>query len=218
MDQITDDFRNAAIGKMHRLLSQGVVVMAELDDLKQEFEIRHGHYPDLFAAVNFLAEPDITGRGSLEFRELANRAARGDGAAGDEAWKDWLDILVGYLLENDHDREYIQTFPGTAFIPPAGTTDETHLGEKMHGETYQIHGVFKASALCCERRSESAPSWPVWRCATHVFEQAQAHVGAGARERGEVRSGQGILFRTSGYPPRRRQDREPWMTTRAWYP
>jgi hypothetical protein len=35
--------------------------------------------------------------------------------------------------------------------------------------------------LQCGRRSESAPSWPVWRCTTHGCERVQTHDGAGAR-------------------------------------
>jgi len=49
--QIIDDYRNAAIGKMQRHLSEGAIVEEELDDLRKGFEIGHGHYPDSRAWV-----------------------------------------------------------------------------------------------------------------------------------------------------------------------
>ena len=118
----------------------------------------------------------------------------------------WVDLCARYF-----------NFPDPTF-PASATQLRDWIAINSYARADYYEGFYRLRDELCERRSESAPSWPVWRCATHVFEQAQAHVGAGARERGEVRSGQGILFRTSGYPPRRRQDREPWMTTRAWYP
>ena len=59
-------------------------------------------------------------------------------------------------------------------------------------------------------RLGDAPRRGLGRCG-HT--SAQSRVSAASCD--QVR---GTLFRTSAYPPRRLQDREPWMTTCAWYP
>ena len=146
--RITEAFRQTALDRMQRHLLQADPDPAEWDDLRREFEIGHGHYPDSCACVNLRGRPNITGPGSLHFRELANRAVRNISTTKD-GWKNWLDILLGYLLMNDPGEEHIRKDSAGTLVRPAGTSYETHPGEFVYGENYEILGVFRVSALCC---------------------------------------------------------------------
>jgi hypothetical protein len=82
----------------------------------------------------------------------------------DEGWKSWLDVLVGYLLRNDPDQEYLLRMPAGHLERPEGTTRETHPGVIIHGENHRIDHLSKASELCCgwirskDWKQQSSPS------------------------------------------------------------
>ena len=70
--------------------------------------------------------PLPAGSGSLQFRELASRAAATlDPAGVNDAWKFWLDILIAYLLTNDPDEEYLNRLPAGHIVRPEGATCDT---------------------------------------------------------------------------------------------
>jgi hypothetical protein len=119
--------------------------------LQEEFRDAHSQHSDLEAWVYINETPLPAGRGSLQFRELASRAASIlTAAAVSDGWRDWLDILIAYLLENDPEQEYLSRLPAGHLVFARGETYETHPGHLVEGENYRICHVFKASELCCE--------------------------------------------------------------------
>jgi hypothetical protein len=135
----------------------GSIAKNELDALKNEFKAAHERNPGLRAWVYINESPKPTGPGSLHFQELGNRAvwalAR---VGGDDAWKHWVDVLVGYLLENDQDEECIQKYGAGHLDRPAGTSWESQPGVIIEGENYEIRQVFMASEHCCSWLARSA--------------------------------------------------------------
>jgi len=161
--RITEEYRRTRLAWTEQLLSLGTAAEHEIDDLKKTFAHAHENTPDLSAFVYINEVPTPKGPGSLQFRELANRAAWTVArVGGDDAWKRWLDVVVGYLLENDLHEEFIQKFPIWHLDRPEGTTPEAHLGTTVQGENYEIRQVFKASEHCCSwlkrRGREKKPS------------------------------------------------------------
>lgn len=148
--RITEEYRCARVGRMEQLLSGCSVDRGEWRAIQKEFEAAHEQNPELDAWVYLNECPPPAGPGSLQFRELAHRAAWSLArVTGDDAWKLWLDVLVGYLLINDADGEYLQRMPGGHLDRPEGTTPETHPGVLIHGEIYRICHLCRASELCC---------------------------------------------------------------------
>ena len=148
--QMTEEYRTGRVGRMEQLLSFGSVSPNEGGALQEEFRDAHEQNPELHAWVYFNESPLPAGPGSLHFRELANRAAWALARrVGDDAWKSWLDLLVGYLLKNDLDEEYLLKMQVGHLDRPEGTTYETHPGVIEYGENYRIDHLSKASELCC---------------------------------------------------------------------
>jgi hypothetical protein len=152
-----EEYRRARLGRMERFLSLGSIAKNELDALKNEFKEAHERNPGLRAWVYINELPKPSGPGSLQFQELANRAvwalAR---VGGDDAWKHWVDVLIGYLLENDQDEEYLQKSGAGHLDRPAETSWESHPGVIIEGENYEIRQVFTASEHCCSWLARSA--------------------------------------------------------------
>jgi hypothetical protein len=99
-----------------------------LDSIGRAFADAHQHNPELCVWVYINEVPRPTGPGSLQFCELASRAVRAlaVSTASDEDWKRWIDVLVGYLLNNDAGDEYIRKYPVCHLDRPEGTTPKTH--------------------------------------------------------------------------------------------
>jgi hypothetical protein len=147
--RLTEEFRSARVGRMEQLLI-GSVDPNECRVLQDEFKDAHQQNPELYAWIYVNELPLPAGPGSLHFRELANRAAWAFARrVGDDAWKSWLDILVGYLLKNDRAEEYLFKMQVGHLERPEGTTYETHPGIMICGENYRIDHLSKASDLCC---------------------------------------------------------------------
>jgi len=133
--------RRTVIERMQRHLASGQVAGPELDDLRSQFEDADRRYPGLQAFLSIDGPPSLRGAGTLQFRGMANRAAgQVSRSQGDDVWKVWLEIVVGYLLQND-DREQ--------FITKVETVSRTGDSETKIGETYLISHVYEASGLCC---------------------------------------------------------------------
>jgi hypothetical protein len=148
--RMTEEYRSGRVSRMEQLLSLGSVGPNEWSALQEEFRDAHEQDPELHAWVYFNETPVPAGRGSLQFRELANRAAWALARRiGDDAWKLWLDLLVVYLLKNDPEEEYLLKMQVGHLDRPEGTTYETHPGVITHGENYRIDHLSKASELCC---------------------------------------------------------------------
>lgn len=144
------EYRRDRLAKVEQYLALGSVAEHELDDLKKAFADADERHPDLSGWVYMNELPRPTGPGTLHFLELANRAGRAFARAGaEDTWKYWLEILVGYLLQNDLDEEHIQQFSVGHLYRPQGTTPETHPGVIIQGENYEIRHLFKASEECC---------------------------------------------------------------------
>ena len=136
--RMTEEYRSARLGRMEQLLSIGSVDPNEWSALQEEFSDAHEQNPELHAWIYINESPLPAGPGSLHFRELANRAAWALARrVGDDAWKCWLDLLVGYLLKNDPDEEYLLKMQVGHLDRPEGTTYETHPGVITYGETIE---------------------------------------------------------------------------------
>jgi len=133
--RITEAYRRAAKQRMQDHLVQAPIPWGELRSLESLFEEAYKSNPDLSACV-FIQGPPATYRpGDLEFRQLATRAAG--------SWESWLDIVVGYLLEQDHKNEYFEgQSAATASGMPKGA-------EPKIGENYVVRRLLRVSALCC---------------------------------------------------------------------
>jgi hypothetical protein len=147
--QIIDEYRDTAIERMRQRLSDGFIVRSVLDELSREFECGHRRYPNLSAWVSFRAAPAVRGPGSLLFRELGNRAVSAGRSECSEPWMDWLEILVGFLLSNDLDEEYINPFASAGNVGTTPTIQGSHPGELHRGEHYRICHLFEASEYFC---------------------------------------------------------------------
>jgi len=147
--RIIEEYRAERVRLLDQLLSIGPVDPNEWGTLQEEFRAAHEQNPELYVWRHINESPLPIGDGSLHFRELANRAAWAFSRDGDQAWKFWLDVLVGYLLVNDPDEEYLHRMQVGPLVRPEGTTYETHPGVRIYGETYRIDHLSKASELCC---------------------------------------------------------------------
>jgi hypothetical protein len=133
--RITEAYRRTAKQRMEDHLTQVPIAMEELGALNSLFEEAYKSNPELSACVFIESVPATYTAGDLEFRQLAERAAG--------SWESWLDIVVGYLLEEDHKNEYIEK-------QLAATASGIHKdAEPKVGEHYIVHRLLKASALCC---------------------------------------------------------------------
>ena len=138
-----EDCRRATQERMEKHLSNGRIAVADLDVLRAEFENGHNEHSRLQATVLPDGPPSLHGTSTLAFRELATRATRAVGLSGSGgSWEHWLEVLVGYLLENDDRGE---------FITKRENSSRSRIGKEKIFETYLINRVFKASALCCSR-------------------------------------------------------------------
>jgi hypothetical protein len=153
----TENYHRARLERMQQFLSCGVIAGDELHALWRDFREAHENNPEQSAWVYINESPIPAGPGSLHFRELANHGAWALArVGGDNAWKHWLDVVVGYLLQNDPDQEYMRRF-GVGYLDrPQGTTCETYPGVVIQGENYEIRQVFKASEHCCSWLIRSA--------------------------------------------------------------
>ena len=135
----------------------------ELNDLEDAFASAHKHHPGFSAWLYINELPKPRGAGTLLFLQLARRAAWAVARTGGEtAWKHWLEILVGYLLNNDTGEEYIHKYP-------AGRRQRSTLETQkdvVQGENYEVRQAFKASEHLC--------SWLV-----HFAERERAGKAAG---------------------------------------
>jgi hypothetical protein len=148
--RIMEEFRRERVGRLNQLLPVGDIDPDKWSALQDEFRVAYDLNPEQEAWIYINESPPPAGPGGLHFRQLANRAAwLLAGVAGDDAWKSWLDVLVGYLLKNDPDGEYLDCMEVGHLHRPDGTTYETHPGVIMQGENYRISHLSKASELCC---------------------------------------------------------------------
>ena len=106
--RITEAHRRAAKQRMEDHLAQASIAWEELGSLESLFEAAYKSNPELSACVFIEGPPATYKPGDLEFRQLATRAAG--------SWESWLDIVVGYLLEQDHKNEYLRATAGSYSI------------------------------------------------------------------------------------------------------
>jgi hypothetical protein len=144
-DQLLQEYRRQKVRRFQETLSGAAAADRELDALGREFHKAHEHDPELCAWVYVNETPTPRGAGSLLFRQLAGRGAlQVCRVETPDAWKQWLDVLIGYLLSNDAGEEYIRAFP-------AGRREcsekENSDGSEAIGENYEIRQLFRASEL-----------------------------------------------------------------------
>ena len=153
--------RRAAIQRMEQHLASGQIAKADLNTLKAEFEAaaERNRGPEAFLSLEGL--PLLRGSGTLKSRGLANRAALGvNRLLSDGAWKVWLEILLGFLLQNDELGEFVEKSVITS----------RSLGRELRiFEAYSIKRMPEASALCC--------SWLTTTAASEVLPELVAKLG-----------------------------------------
>src|SRR5215471_15246988 len=150
LERVTRACRDARMLRMEQLMSGSSATQAEWSVLQDAFKAAHRQNPDLSAWVPINESPLSAGSGILLFCELANRAAWTLArVTGDDAWKSWLDVLVGYLLKNDPHEEYLHTIRTGHLEHPGGSNNENHPEVNIHGESYKIDHLLEASGLCC---------------------------------------------------------------------
>ena len=143
-----EEYRSTWAAKRDFLLAHGSVANHELDEVQKAFAEAHQHHPSFCVWVYIDGSPRIEGPGALQFLELANRASSSFAKArGDSAWKDWLVVLVAYLLENDLKGEYLEKLPAGGWS--LKSTHKPHHDSVFEGENYRIRAALKASELCC---------------------------------------------------------------------
>jgi hypothetical protein len=150
LERVTRECRDARMLRMEQLMSGSSATQAEWSVLQDAFKAAHRQNPDLSAWIPINESPLPAGSGSLHFRELANRAAwTWARVTGDDAWKSWLDVVVGYLLKNAPHQEYLHAIRTGHLEQPGGSNNENHPGVNIHGESYKIDRLLEASGLCC---------------------------------------------------------------------
>jgi hypothetical protein len=181
--RIGDEYRNLRLSRFEQLVSLNSGDPGQWSEFEDAFKVDHQENPGLVAWVHINESPAPVGPGSLQFRELGNQAAAVvAGVKGDEAWKCWLEVVVGHLLRNDTREEYIHTMKVHHLARPQGSTVQTHRGVIIDGESYRIDHVSKASELCCS-----------WLPRTHGPQGGHPECTAGEDTRGQhVRRHRGI--------------------------
>ena len=159
---LPDDDRRRLLLKVEQLFSRSRPQHVRLEELARSFARAHEEYPELSMWVYMNEVPLPSGQGSLEFCELASRALMLIAETSDEVdWKNWPEVLLAYLLENDTQHEFFEIFPCGRM---EGGTSPEHSGILVEGEIYRIHHLFKVSEHCCSwvvrryRRSSRGPS------------------------------------------------------------
>jgi hypothetical protein len=145
--RIVEGYRRAYVAKLDDALALRVMAEDELNDLKDAFAAAHQYHPGFGVWVYLNELPKPRGTGSLQFLQLARRAAWAVARAGGEtAWRYWLEILVGYLLKNDTGEEFIHKYP-------AGRRQRSTLEGQPdvieQGENYEVRQAFKVSEHFC---------------------------------------------------------------------
>ena len=143
-----EEYRSTWAAKRESILAHGSIVNHELEEVQKAFAEAHQQHPSFCVWVYIDGSAKPQGPGALQFLELANRAASSVGKArGDSAWKDWVVVLVAYLLELDVSEEHLEKLPAGG--RSLRSTHKLHHEGMFEGENYRIHTAFKASELCC---------------------------------------------------------------------
>jgi hypothetical protein len=133
-----EDQRTAAAALLSTVTIQDA---AAITRIAEEFRTLHAQYPDTRGLAHPNGFRDVTGPGRLEFLKFGREAAMALGHAGNDGWQYWLDIVDGYLLQDDRDEECMGKWQAasSAGAPERGA---------VNGEMFVVDQLFRASALC----------------------------------------------------------------------